>query len=873
MDEKDLPLLGNQGLIQELRQRLEQSKGGTFLITGFRGVGKSTIIMQALGVISSTTTGEIVVPIIINVARPIAAEHLLFAIVRRLYEALADENVIARLDETTQRALMLAYIRTSIGIKQTRSDASERGTSLQLGVGTAIKKLSGPAGWLVPSVGFSTKRTKSLAMEASYLTYAESDVEHDLARIIKLLSRPAPARRWWRRKVAKVHLVIVLDEVDKLTSSPDGLNEVQHLLSSIKNTLTMRGAHFLVAAGPDLHDHAVRDSSRGNGVYESVFAWRRYVPCIWHAPDMLVKHVLKDGDSPAAHELASYLRFKARGVPRRLLQEFGDLIRWERGRPFLVIDDADKVRVAFYARLEELLGAYFSRGHRERLFREEIDEDRWRLMGYYVVDWILRRQGDSFTVLDIEGSAEEPELDPLLRIARRSVNRLLRHLTDHEILVVVRDPERADATMVGQEAEGGVVSYKLADEVAAQLLGIAWGNESERAALAVSLRVPLGLDTSTTAGSAGQSMDGTVLESVLRTIADRYELVELIGEGGMSRVYRARDKRLRREVAVKMPHSGDRLNPELASRYDREATIAVVLRHPRIVRTLEVISGDDGLPILIMDLIDGITLQELVDTQGPLPSEDVTLMALQVAEALEYLRLQGVFRLDLKPSNIMMTPSSGAVIIDFGIAKRSDMTVVTDANLLIGTPAYMSPESISSMPVDIRGDIYSLGVVMCFALTGRIPYENADNLPAVVANIISGNLIMEGFDATPQLREVIRKIVALHPEDRFRVPADIIDALRLTPEGQTFTSDDSSTPSEQGWEVTDTRPVDIRSMMRPDYWGEAPTEILSGYACIHGHISPLVVTHCTVCNVSLANAVVLPVERLMRGGGISSVDD
>ena len=135
---------------------------------------------------------------------------------------------------------------------------------------------------------------------------------------------------------AKPHLVIVLDEVDKLTVDEAGLATIEDLLSGIKNVLTMPGVHFLIVAGPDLHDRAIRDAARGNGVYESVFGWRMYVPCVWDAPDRLIADIIHAGapaDAGTVRSLVQYLRFKARGVPRRLLQEVNSLIAWQENCP------------------------------------------------------------------------------------------------------------------------------------------------------------------------------------------------------------------------------------------------------------------------------------------------------------------------------------------------------------------------------------------------------------------------------------------------------------------------------------------------------------------------------------------------------------
>ncbi|MEV4802383.1 protein kinase [Nonomuraea sp. NPDC049421] len=772
--EEAVPLLGNGQLIEELVQRLRHSRGGTFLITGFRGVGKSTVIARALESIGSAGD-EVVVPITINVARPMTPDQLLFAIVRRLYETLQDRRVLKRLDDRTRRALMLAHIRTSLGLKQTRSDASEKSAALNIGMGPVAAKLTGPAGWLAPSTGLTAKRTRSLAMEASYLTYSDSDAEHDIGRIIDLLSRPE-RRKWWRRRGPRVHLIVVLDEVDKLTSEPSGLEEVEKLLGHLKNTLTMRGAHFLLAAGPDLHDHAVTDASRGNSVYESIFAWQRYVPCSWDAPDLLVRGVLADEAPPSeVGEVIRYLRFKARGIPRRLLQEFGEFVHWDDDRPFLVVGEHDRKRIAFYAEVEELLDAYFGQGRSDRLFQVEIDDDRWRMAGYFVMDWILRRQGDAFTAADIAGPKEKPELDPLLRPAEPDVERLLRHLTAQGFLTVVHDPRLPDVTViVDEEPDGGPVAYKLASSVRERLLDIAWANANERAALDVSLRLSMARGRDTTTGPGSVLARG--LESVLRVIADRYELVEVIAYGGMSTVYRARDVVARREVAVKIPRPED--GTDMLLRFRREVDIVTKLRHPRIVRTLEATADEDGTPLIVMELVPGMTLKEMVVESGPLSPTAVVRLGEQVTEALEYLEVQGVSRIDLKPDNIMMTPERGAILIDFGIAKRTDLLEVTLADSSVGTPAYMAPESFEHGKADIRTDLYALGVVLYFALTGDTPYGNAASVNQIVNAILRGHVDAAPLAHVPDLRDVIMMALASDPDDRFQHPADMRAALR-----------------------------------------------------------------------------------------------
>jgi serine/threonine-protein kinase len=794
------------------------------------------------------------------------ADQLLFAVVRRTYEALHDRRVLRRLDAVAQRALMLAHVRTSFGLKQTQADASEQTATLNVGMGPTAQKLTGPVSWLAPSASLSSKRTRSLALEASYLTYSDTDVEHDLARIIGLLGKKAVRRRrrrLWSRGIRGVHLIIVLDEVDKLTSSPSGVEEIERLLGSLKNTLTMRGAHFLVVAGPDLHDHVVKDTSRGNSVYESVFAWRCYIPCSWDAADGLLEAVL-DHQPAEVKQLARYLRFKARGIPRRLLQEFGELVRWEGEQPFLVITDQDEQRVAFYARLEELLELYFQESGQDRLFQVPIDEDRWRLTGYYIVDWILKKQGDSFTAMDIIGSGDNPELDPLLHVARSSVDRLLWHLEKHGVLSVVRDPSTPEATNYGGDPDAGLVSYMLADGLKNALLGIAWGNEGERAALEVSLRAPV------SAGQVGEPNTPSAAkpyESVLRTIGDRYELIEVIGEGGQSTVYRGRDIVLDRDVAVKVPRRYHFGNSAGVARFRREAAIAARLDHPRIVRTYDVARDDDGWPILVMELVEGITLSALLHQSGPLKPVDAVRLGVQVAEGLSYLETFRVSRVDLKPSNIIVKPSKDAVIIDLGIAKITDATEITGpGNTFVGTPAYISPEALQGKEVDIRSDIYSLGVILYVCLTGKSPYSGENNVLVVIAAITSGRLDLSALADLPHLHDVITKATAIDPDDRFQHPAELLAALAGTQEDLSL--------DESGMTASFSPPSDVPEILPAQAVDDSPEQAqVYGLDCKNGHFNDPRLPYCVVCGIFIEQRTLVPHRGPRPPLGVFVLDD
>jgi AAA ATPase domain len=346
-EEDGLPLLGNEQVVLALVERILHSNGGAFLLTGFRGVGKTTVILNALEHLRSQLGDGAVVPVFLNVARPKSTEELLFEVIRRLFEALVDGGVLEQLPEEIQRQLILAYTRTSLSFTQTRGSATER--SGGFGIGIPLLEALGP------KLELSKKTTDSLAMEASFLAYSAADVEHDFLRIVSLFRRRGEARSHWDGKV-----VVVIDELDKLTATEEGKQSLHGLVSGLKNLLTTWGVHFVFIAGPDMHDLSLRQRHRGNGVYDSVFGWQLYVPCVWESTDRLLANVLPPGweEQVEFSSLPDYLRFKARGVPRLLLMELNALVEWDDGRPCVTLRAADRKRIEFYAGVERVLASF-----------------------------------------------------------------------------------------------------------------------------------------------------------------------------------------------------------------------------------------------------------------------------------------------------------------------------------------------------------------------------------------------------------------------------------------------------------------------------------------------------------------------------------
>jgi serine/threonine-protein kinase len=252
-------------------------------------------------------------------------------------------------------------------------------------------------------------------------------------------------------------------------------------------------------------------------------------------------------------------------------------------------------------------------------------------------------------------------------------------------------------------------------------------------------------------------------------VASRYELEELVGSGGMSSVYRALDRLLERNVALKIlhPHYGD--DEEYVERFRREARAVAQLSHPNIVTVID--RGEaDGQQFIVFEYIDGESLKQLVDRNGPLPARRAIELALQVADALAFAHQAGLVHRDVKPQNVLVTEDGEAKVTDFGIARSLDVEHgVTQTGTVLGTSNYLSPEQARGQTITPATDVYSLGVVLFELLTGEVPFPG-DNFVAVAMKHINEpppSLLERRPDVPVRLVHAVERALAKDPADRF----------------------------------------------------------------------------------------------------------
>jgi len=380
---------------------------------------------------------------------------------------------------------------------------------------------------------------------------------------------------------------------------------------------------------------------------------------------------------------------------------------------------------------------------------QEQIEDRKRLALYYVLDWTLKQTGKQFAIADVV--AASLELKSQVSLAQDAgvslIEKLLTALLKHGYICEV-EPAASDL-QIQDLAAHRKVKYQLTSKVTDWLKEI----------------TPL-LDSKTSSQvfSSGLSIPG-------------YEILELVGKGGMGAVYRAIDLKTRQQVAVKVLLSDLSSDPNASERFEREIRILRHLRHPDIVRLLG--NGNvEGRPYIVMEYVDGINLEQLLEVENPLKVEVAIHIGLKIASAFDYIHDQGIVRGDIKPSNVLVEKSGQIYVTDLGIAKIADAKGPTREGVVIGTPVYMSPEQVAGAKISGKSDIYSLGILLYEMITGSPPFEGS-----------TSTVIYKHVNETPAppsdklhivpstLDDVILRALEKNPDHRFHSMREFAQAL------------------------------------------------------------------------------------------------
>ena len=301
-----------------------------------------------------------------------------------------------------------------------------------------------------------------------------------------------------------------------------------------------------------------------------------------------------------------------------------------------------------------------------------------------------------------------------------------------------------------------------------------------------------------------------------RLLDNRYEILEVIGIGGMAVVYKARCHRLNRLVAIKILKDDLSEDMEFRRRFQAESQAVAMLSHPNIMSVYDT-SATDEADYIVMELIDGITLKQYMEKKGVLNWKETLHFGMQIAKALEHAHSRGIVHRDIKPHNVMVLKNGSVKVTDFGIAR-----IMSKSNTLtkeaLGSVHYISPEQAKGGRVDNRSDIYSLGVVMYEMMTGRPPYDGESPVAVAIQHINGGAQMPSVLNPNIPggLEQIIVKSMAQNPGDRYNTATELLNDLEEFRKDPSMLFDFSNTPVDdvtrlQGLGVGTAAPVQPRT--------------------------------------------------------------
>jgi len=680
-----------------LQDRIKYSTGGAFLITGFRGVGKTSFINQALKDIKyingkSVNQKTRIVPIYINLSRKMSASEVMHHLVRQIYTELDEIKLLRRFPKKFNKLISIAYQRTAFSISYNQNTSIGQDASL--------------APTSVFNIGWSGSKSTSKGEALEFLGYDDKSAEYDVIRILRELN--IGYKRFFRR--VSIRPIIIFDEIDKLNLADEqDKTYLLELISTLKTILTTSGSIFIFIGGKDLHDVWLEETQQPDSIYESVFAHDLYLSCLWNLSDQIVEHYTQDLSSykqtflramqNPRYRLKKHLAYRGRGIARRVIRELNKLVYSVQKDQLSVVLDAelwDQVRL--FSDVEDLIQERVLPQIR-RLARDDVQYDDLIQSIYYICDHILGTDGITFSHGSLVKYFGKQSFFNRNRNLGSLVQILIKLFLDENYIEIFEQKNIGDISISDSN------QYRLHNRIKKRLRNF---GDFDR----------ISDDALPNNGQIGN-----------------YQLIQLAGQGGMSDVYEAIHKQSNNIIAIKLlrQNSNESWNQIAREILQREAYILQQNLHPNIVTLFESRISEE-ISYLCIEKLNGYDFQDLIQSVDTgLDSNKVITLVRSIAQPVQSLHDQGYYRLDLKPDNFYIDRlQNRVVLIDVGTAIHPEFQGSQAFHGIIGTKGFMAPEMNSGSSLDDwdkRVDIYSLGVIMYLLLTGRQGVIRLDSNP------------------------------------------------------------------------------------------------------------------------------------------------
>jgi Protein kinase domain len=779
-------LLGRDGPRQRVINYLLEHKTGRFLISGYSGVGKTSLVRRILYELQAVLT------------QPDERGRKTDLVVIELRaQALTGADVISK--------RLIWHLRWLVEASELDLSKSHHTRLLEAyqGVATsAVEETVGSKRSIKPSIGITAPLKLGLGGEQSveetrkavYLPYDIQSTLLELGQLISSitavprLSRVPLLRRLFTTSPARTPpmVVVVIDRI-----------EDWEVMASLANLFRAPNSIFLVIVPPQVR---AKWQTRRQAGHEDLPPFLDiYLTCLWdELPQLLERHIDLPVASPEAlalfPKLTRYLTLMSTGIPSRCVELLEQQVEDRDGVRAVRFDDKAVATIEFYSDLQAVLEQ-----SEDKMLGSPLgamaasDQDRCRRFVLTVARDIVARGSvpsqNPMSALGKIASAIRP------RDHEAIVNRLLLVLLEAGIFVpsgkmLTLSAQARQEVAQGREVMGTGVLPRFAEdpviESASELTRtmMASAPPPPAASLPADRTIfPTESSPPTQATMLTRRWSGPYggperLESYLRTaLHGEFEIRGLIGTGGMGTVYLADDIALARKVAIKVMAPG-MVDQEFVERFKREARVMASLSHPNIVPIYSV-RDTAGLMFFVMRYVDGRSLGHLIGRDKRLTPAMATEVVSQVGQGLAYAHRRGIVHRDIKPANILIDREGMALITDFGISKVTEAENQTRTGAVIGTPAYMSPEQCAGKEITGASDQYSLGVLTYEALTGIPPFRG-DSAMAIM---------FEHFHATPepirqrqpevpeQLESAVMRMLAKDPKDRWPNMEEAIAAV------------------------------------------------------------------------------------------------